>query len=203
MTVVAIDDRAVEVYGRWPWPRAIQAELIMAILDANPAVLGVDIVYSELDDAWSDSRLARVLDRRVPVVLAAAKSGGEELFPEEIFVAPNVRLGHINTPVDSDGVVRRLSLEVETRRGVLKALSWEVAALARASRRDDDEVAVLPPPLDSSGRLLRQLQALESPTGRSPWKHRRDDLCGRCPGRPDARPADGPSGLARGDSSRA
>src|SRR5690606_24027947 len=37
VTVVAIDDRAVAQYGRWPWPRAIQAELIYAILDAEPS----------------------------------------------------------------------------------------------------------------------------------------------------------------------
>lgn len=149
VTVVAIDDRAVETYGRWPWPRAIQAELIMAILDGNPAALGVDIVYSELDDAWSDSRLARVLERSTPVVLAAAKSGEQELFPEEAFLAPNVRIGHINTSVDSDGVVRRLSLDVETRKGILKALSWQVAELSRPQGQ-----AIAPPPLDRSGRLF-------------------------------------------------
>ncbi len=66
MTVVAIDDRSVLEYGRWPWPRAVQAELFMAILNANPSVLGVDIIYSELDDAWADSRLARAFGRAMP-----------------------------------------------------------------------------------------------------------------------------------------
>lgn len=159
VTVVAIDDRAVETYGRWPWPRAIQAELIMAILDAEPAVLGVDIIYSELDDAWSDSRLAQALGRPIPVVLAAAQTGEGELFPDETFRAPNVRIGHINTSVDGDGVVRRLSWEIETRFGPLKPLSYEVAAsqLLSQSLSEASSLEALPlepPPLDPAGRML-------------------------------------------------
>jgi len=82
VTVVAIDDRSVLEYGRWPWPRAVQAELFTAILNANPSVLGVDIIYSELDDAWADSRLARALGQgQAPVVLALARAGDRELSP--------------------------------------------------------------------------------------------------------------------------
>jgi|GEM_PF-1598071 len=149
VTVVAIDDRAVALYGRWPWPRAIQAELIYDILDANPTVLGIDIVYAELDDAWADSRLARVLSREIPVVLAAAKGGDEELFPEDLFVTPNVHLGHINTAVDGDGVVRRIDLDIETSRGLLRAFSWQVAALTSAQRGEPPST----PPLDERGRF--------------------------------------------------
>lgn len=150
VTVVAIDGRAVAQYGRWPWPRAIQAELIYAILDAEPSVLGIDIVYAELDDAWADSRLARVLSREIPVVLAAAKGQDEELWPEELFLTPNASVGHINTAVDGDGVVRRIPMEVQTSRGSLKAFSWQVAALAHPRRSEP-----LPlPPLDAGGRFF-------------------------------------------------
>lgn len=149
VVVVAIDDRAVATYGRWPWPRAIQAELILDILDANPAVLGIDIVYAELDDAWADSRLARVLARQTPVVLAAAKSSDGELFPEKMFLTPNAHLGHINTAVDWDGVVRRIDLDLETSRGLVRAFSWQVAALYQALKNQPLEV----PPLDAAGRF--------------------------------------------------
>lgn len=151
VTVVAIDDRSVLEYGRWPWPRAVQAELFTAILNANPSVLGVDIIYSELDDAWADSRLARALGQgQAPVVLALARAGDRELVPDDTFLSPNVRVGHINTVVDGDGVVRRFAFEVNTAQGPVRAFSWIVASLASRA----GEGGLKAPPLDASGRLL-------------------------------------------------
>src|SRR5690606_6317473 len=93
---------------------------------------------------------ARVLSREIPVVLAAAKGQDEELWPEELFLTPNASVGHINTAVDGDGVVRRIPMEVQTSRGSLKAFSWQVAALAHPRRSEP-----LPlPPLDAGGRFF-------------------------------------------------
>lgn len=47
--VVTIDEASVEAVGAWPWPRAVNAELMERIASANPQVVGIDIIYAEED----------------------------------------------------------------------------------------------------------------------------------------------------------
>jgi adenylate cyclase len=47
--VVAIDERALEAHGQWPWPRSRLAELVQAIAAAGPAAIGIDILMPEPD----------------------------------------------------------------------------------------------------------------------------------------------------------
>ena len=83
-TVVAIDERALEAYGQWPWPRSRLAELIDGIAATSPAAIGVDILMPEPDrlsprriiesapqiDAALARRIARLPDN--DALLAAA-----------------------------------------------------------------------------------------------------------------------------------
>jgi len=47
IAIVAVDNKSLERYGRWPWPRARVAEVIDRISAAKPSVIGVDGVWSE------------------------------------------------------------------------------------------------------------------------------------------------------------
>jgi adenylate cyclase len=49
VVIVAIDDASLKAFGPWPWPRALQARLIGAILQAGPAAVGIDELWSEGD----------------------------------------------------------------------------------------------------------------------------------------------------------
>ncbi len=49
VVVVAIDDASVAELGQWPWPRQQVAQLIARIAAQKPAVMGLDIVFSEPD----------------------------------------------------------------------------------------------------------------------------------------------------------
>ncbi len=49
VTIVAIDEVAVQRYGQWPWGRDQFARLIKAINAAHPIAIGVDIVFAEPD----------------------------------------------------------------------------------------------------------------------------------------------------------
>jgi adenylate cyclase len=42
-----VDDRALEVIGRWPWPRARLAELLEEVHLAGPKVVALDVMLSE------------------------------------------------------------------------------------------------------------------------------------------------------------
>jgi adenylate cyclase len=71
--IVAIDERALDAKGQWPWPRAVSGELIAAIAAARPAAIGVDILFVEPDRSspGGDAALARAIQGK-PVVLGIA-----------------------------------------------------------------------------------------------------------------------------------
>jgi adenylate cyclase len=62
IVIVAVDDASLEQFGRWPWSRAVVAQLVDRLVEADAAVIGFDIVQSE---ATSDRGLDR-LRQRVP-----------------------------------------------------------------------------------------------------------------------------------------
>jgi len=49
VTIVAIDEKSLQVFGQWPWPRYRVAELIQAIGSHQPAAVGLDIYMPEHD----------------------------------------------------------------------------------------------------------------------------------------------------------
>jgi CHASE2 domain-containing sensor protein len=56
--IVAIDERALERHGQWPWPRTRVAQLLAGIADASPAAIGVDLLFPE-PDRFSPAQVAR------------------------------------------------------------------------------------------------------------------------------------------------
>ena len=49
MVFVDIDEKSIAALGQWPWPRHFMAVLMQSIGVAGPAVIGVDILFSESD----------------------------------------------------------------------------------------------------------------------------------------------------------
>ena len=47
--VVAIDEKSLESFGQWPWPRYRIALLLEKIRRMNPRVVGIDILFAEPD----------------------------------------------------------------------------------------------------------------------------------------------------------
>ena len=47
--IVNIDEKSLQKVGQWPWSRNIDAELIHKINSMNPAAIGMNIIFSELD----------------------------------------------------------------------------------------------------------------------------------------------------------
>ncbi len=70
--IVAIDEKSLETYGRWPWSRVRQARLIREIMNGKPAVLAVDIFYPERESRKADAYLSKTLNKaKGKIVLAA------------------------------------------------------------------------------------------------------------------------------------
>ena len=68
--IVDIDERSLAAYGQWPWPRALLGQVVDRLTQAGAAVVGFDIVLSEVD-RLSPSRLTEILPAIDPELAAA------------------------------------------------------------------------------------------------------------------------------------
>lgn len=70
--VVAIDEKSIADIGRWPWSRDIMAELITRISEGRAKVIGLDVMFSERENAQADERLEKAIKDSGNVVIATA-----------------------------------------------------------------------------------------------------------------------------------
>ncbi len=47
VAIIAVDEASLHEYGRWPWPRSVQARLIDRLTEYGPRVIALDIVYAQ------------------------------------------------------------------------------------------------------------------------------------------------------------
>jgi len=118
--IVSIDDYSLAQLGRWPWPRALHAELIAQIAAAGPRAIGLDVILSEPEPAQAngasagDLALANALRQNqrtvLPVVMTNAGAGLHAALPTPGIAKGTRAFGHINLEHDNDGVVRSVYL---------------------------------------------------------------------------------------------
>ena len=66
---VNIDEKSLSMFGRWPWDRRLQAELIEKVFEGKPKVVAVDIFYPEPESPGSDRALAESVKKHTDVVV--------------------------------------------------------------------------------------------------------------------------------------
>ncbi|MDO4799550.1 MAG: adenylate/guanylate cyclase domain-containing protein, partial [Bacillota bacterium] len=123
IVVIAIDDASLNALGQWPWPRDYHAELIERLDSAGVRAIGIDVLFPEESDREADDALVEAVASSGKVVLAGygtfpsvQKFGA---FRATTFTAPFERLrsvaeiGHINSSIDPDGLVRQALLSIE------------------------------------------------------------------------------------------
>ena len=90
VVVVAVDEKSIKRYGRWPWPRKLQARLIAALKREGAAVIALDIIYLQPQDAAQDQALAQALAAPgAPVI------GGYFFRGEPITLGPDAAVGYL------------------------------------------------------------------------------------------------------------
>ena len=133
ITIITIDEQAIEKYGQWPWPRETLAKLIIDLRQAQTGIIVMPILFSESDRFDGDKVFCETLtygtviaqtgttQKRTsnPVPRGVAKIGNplSFLFEWPGMVGPLPELaecangvGVINTAPEIDGVVRRVPL---------------------------------------------------------------------------------------------
>jgi signal transduction histidine kinase len=75
--IVDIDDKSLQEYGQWPWPRVLDAQLINTINYYAPVAIGVSILYSE-SDRTSPSSIKKFYEEYLDLELTFGE------FPEQL-----------------------------------------------------------------------------------------------------------------------
>ncbi len=123
--VVEIDDRAINDFGRWPWPRGYHAELLDILDKYKPKAIVFDILFTEpqVEHPDEDKQLALETKKLGNVFFASffdlypdkgktLRARGETLPVAELARSAK-GFGFVNITVEPDGKVRRLPLFIE------------------------------------------------------------------------------------------
>ena len=54
ITIITIDEEAIEKYGQWPWPRDVLADIIVKLRQAETGIIVMTILFSEPDRYTGD-----------------------------------------------------------------------------------------------------------------------------------------------------
>ncbi|MBI4398523.1 MAG: diguanylate cyclase [Candidatus Omnitrophica bacterium] len=122
ISIIEIDNKSVQVFGRWPWPRTYHGALISILYESGVRGLLYDVLFPEPSVSGEDEVLAMALKLSDCVYLPYAfetenEAGkfvyGEVYQPIRLFAESCKGMGHINVQPDPDGVFRRIPLVIE------------------------------------------------------------------------------------------
>jgi len=139
VTIITIDEQAIEKYGQWPWKRDVLAKVIYDLRQADVGIITIPILFSEEDRLGGDDELAKAfkdngvviaqvgtsqIDKNaVPRGVAKIGNPMPYLFEWQGMLGPIQKLGEsadgvgvINTAPEIDGVVRRIPLIMKIER---------------------------------------------------------------------------------------
>lgn len=137
IVIIGIDEISLEKLGRWPWNRERHAKLIEIISRGKPAVIGMDVIFSEpAHSPDEDKTLIRAMEGAKNVVLPVYGLLGKKTVQGKIIVKEldkpipglqDVSLsGHINTIPDEDGIVRKTVLNIEYEGRQVPSFAWTI-----------------------------------------------------------------------------
>ena len=113
IVVIKIDDASQREFGSWPWPRAVQAELIDRLGQAGAKQIVFDIAMNFSSAAKDDSRFVEALQRSkrvvLPVHLRSGPGSGSALSNRPLAqMAAHSKLGVMSFPYNYEGAVWRV-----------------------------------------------------------------------------------------------
>ena len=158
IALVVIDERSLQQLGRWPWPRALHADLLDRLREAGARAVALQIIFAEPGNADDDAQLAAAIARFGHVVLpvfpeADREGGGLRAALPLPALASAAHLGHVDTELDQDGVARGIYLK-----GGVGESNWSHLGLALLEAGERGPVA-----------LPGERRPAATPTGSRSW----------------------------------
>ena len=153
VTIVTIDEEAIEKHGQWPWKRDVLAQLIFDLRNAQTGIIVMPLLFSEEDRMGGDDVFCEALgygtviaqvgtaqkntSNAVPRGVAKIGNPLPHLFEWDGMVGPLPKLaectagvGVINTAPEIDGVVRRVPLLMKIGEDVYPNMAIETIRVA-------------------------------------------------------------------------
>ena len=153
ITIITIDEQAIEKYGQWPWPRQVLADMIVDLRQSQTGIIVMPILFSETDRFGGDMDFCETLtygtviaqtgtvQKRTsnPVPRGVAKIGDPLNFlyewPGMVGPLPELAqcasgVGVINTAPEIDGVTRRVPLLMKIGEEVYPNMAIETIRVA-------------------------------------------------------------------------
>ncbi|MEZ6255685.1 MAG: adenylate/guanylate cyclase domain-containing protein [Patescibacteria group bacterium] len=110
IVIVGIDDASLKQLGAWPWDRELFATAIQNLQQANPNVIGIDVLF--LEPRKGDDNLKQVVNNGSTQVVLANKFVSGEI-QDTVIQSKNVSTGYVNVVPDIDGKIRNTTFAVE------------------------------------------------------------------------------------------
>jgi signal transduction histidine kinase/CHASE2 domain-containing sensor protein len=109
IAIVAMDEASLTRFGRFPWRRALTAQMLDQLSQARPKAIALDVLLSEPTDKADDSALAAAIGRAGNVVTAAQLARTDTgtviwLRPLPAVEKASAGVGHVHVSTDVDGV---------------------------------------------------------------------------------------------------
>jgi adenylate cyclase len=115
VVIIAIDEKSLKEFGRWPWSRKVMTTLIKEIMDSNPKVLAVDIFFSEPESKEADRSMGDIFaSKKENIILAlpfevwvGKKSEDIKNIPDEIIDSAFLKVQELKSlyPVEADRIL--------------------------------------------------------------------------------------------------
>ena len=151
IVVIAIDEKAIEKYGQWPWKRDVLANVIIELREKGAGVIVLPMLFSEPDRLGGDLDLTNVLEYGIVISQIGTNQINKNGVPRgvakvndplpflfewggmlgpipEFHIASGV--GVSNTAPEVDGVVRRMPLLMKIGEDIYPAMAIEVIRVA-------------------------------------------------------------------------
>ena len=113
---VNIDEKSLEQYGQWPFPRDVYGKIIRDLYDRGAGLVVFNVLMPEPDRSGKDATLAETM-RKYPVVLSnvpAQQTKNEPRVPGSAVLGPE----HLNTIVRYPGMIANISVLENSAVGV-------------------------------------------------------------------------------------
>jgi len=165
-TIIAIDEQSIATLGRWPWSRAVLAQLVDRAADAGARGVVIDILLAE--PGPGDDQLARAAKRLPVIAVSVLDEHGQWLMPSKT-LGSDVIAAHGNFELDRDGILRRFAATKQSRDRALTAVPVEAASILtsapvpvgksiapafRTRPRDVPQVSAVSPAHNLKGKIV-------------------------------------------------
>lgn len=116
VVIIEIDEQSLSLLGDWPWPRSYHGEMINLLTQAEAEIIAYNVVFASADGKNpGDILLKNAIKNSSRTILPLyfdrlLKDGGvSEVLPNDMFQT-HAEIGHVNSYLDSDGILRSMRL---------------------------------------------------------------------------------------------